>query len=212
MLKTTRHLLSLFVFGLLILSFSVPKAIAEPSRVVNHLMDEPISMWDFGLYKMGKFFDGVNYAIPWAHGKSAADHLKDATFFTSLTYEWDSNRILISINVILFEDPVPEANHVERRAFLKKLVTNGIVRKLRHYHSVYDVDGKVRSDLTSKGSTLDTYFRHFGYKRKSASDITKELDSIVNLEVSLGTWGGGEAGTVKASCRLIDSKDEVYFQ
>lgn len=69
-----------------------PKAIGEPTPTVNWLMNEPVSMLDWGIYKMKQKLILSQY-----HPKSI---LNGAAIYIDAYYDWDRNRIVLSINSI----------------------------------------------------------------------------------------------------------------
>jgi len=58
---------------------------AEPSKTPRFLMDEPMSLWDWGFYQLRKRVDRLE-------GKKIGEALFT---FGAATYDWDKNRIII---------------------------------------------------------------------------------------------------------------------
>ena len=47
---------------IVVLTILCNKAYAEPSKAVLYLMDEPVSMFEWGLYKLGKSMDEMTFS------------------------------------------------------------------------------------------------------------------------------------------------------
>jgi hypothetical protein len=70
------------------LSLGALPAFAEPSRTVNWLMDQPMSLFDWGIYKTDKK----------ASELKIASKIFTAEFFSaSAEYDWDANKIRIRV-------------------------------------------------------------------------------------------------------------------
>lgn len=67
---------------------------SAPSSTFNYLMDEPMSMLEWGMYKTEKLFKGCS-----AKGVDEKEIMKES--YTNVNYNWDNDRLDININFYL---------------------------------------------------------------------------------------------------------------
>jgi hypothetical protein len=64
---------------------------AEPSSTIRYLINEPMSMLDWGLYRIQLDLNRIRSLTPSPESESPSDH--------EVRYDWDENRIEISANI-----------------------------------------------------------------------------------------------------------------
>lgn len=154
----------------------VSPTLAEPSSAVQFLMQEPISMMDWGL-------------------KNIEDHLyKNRAILTenennlfvgepsvAVDYLWEKNTIQISITLHTTEEtPQTSKRMSDIRSHIKLMVTF------------------LRGTLTMK--PYDAFFRHKGFRNKeSPEDLGGELSDITELIVSVRDGKSNILSRCKAS-------------
>jgi len=99
------------VFLLLLASFQISHA--EPTKAVTYLINEPVSMLDWGLYKLKEELD--------VH---AWDRINNSTPSAHATYDWNSNRIRIIFSYYFTIDSKEE---------LPKIVITGLEQGQNHH-------------------------------------------------------------------------------
>lgn len=82
--------LCLFVVALI---FLPTPSIADPSEEIRYLMNEPVSMMDFGMMRLSDFVK--------LRFETFADHGEDWKTVSSTRYDWTSNEIEIALLVII---------------------------------------------------------------------------------------------------------------
>jgi len=146
----------------IIFSFIAGICNAEPDSTIKYLMDEPLSMLEWGMYRMNKSLDeiyGDKYNI---------DH--DLT--NIVRYDWDNNRIIINCIVGLY-------GRFEEKKQAQAACKN-IVRK---YRSTFGVNADTGKPV-GFGTLYNLYFSHQGFKSPSMpKNINKDLNKIVEIRV-----------------------------
>lgn len=84
-----RALVSIFLLAPLLYICSV--ANAEPTRTAQWLMDEPMSLFDWGIYKTDKKLSDL---------KQAKQSFLNEFFYSAAEYDWSANRIRLKVNFI----------------------------------------------------------------------------------------------------------------
>jgi hypothetical protein len=156
---------------------------AEPSRAVQFLMQEPVSMMDWGL-------------------KNIEDHLyrnravlteNETSWFAkepsiTVDYLWEKNTIQISITLHTTEKTQQTSKRMfDIRSHIKLMVTF------------------LRGTLTMK--PYDAFFRHKGFRSKeSPEDLSGELSEMTELIVSVRDGDSNILSRCKAS--LLGSRVE----
>lgn len=134
---------------------------AEPTKTTSWLIDEPMSLFDWGIYRADKKISDLKIV----------SHMFTAQFLSgSAEYEWDTNRIRLQV-LLLGKGTEAEC--------LKNLKTakGGFL----------DFKWEEKEQLRAAPSVFGALFSHEGgYKSKTApADIGEEIAKISTLEVSI---------------------------
>ena len=143
---------------------------AEPGPVGNWLMNEPLTLWDFGMMNMER------------DAKQAAEHIKtsDSGWTAWAQYSWDNNEIEIRLIVFGFNGAISHATCNEtRRSFLAALLGA---------YGMYSE--KKAGELAHQA--IGWWFHHKGFERKSRDEkLEEKLARIVFVAVRLYVPDGG---------------------
>lgn len=188
------------MISLLVATSSVCRA--EPSPAVRYLIDTPVSMLDFGIYRIEKHLE---------------ESLKSSGYrgVVTVSYSLARNRITISLLPLVhvqgdpgpqpykFVDLVELKNEDEAKVQCKRFV--GVIReRLGSFTST----GK--SLITGDhNSVLKVFFSHEGYKDPSQSkNLFEEVDNITEISVSIPFYAK-EREFVHAGAKLLGT--EILF-
>ena len=158
---------------------------AEPSRVARWLMDEPMSLFDWGLYKTDKRMADL---------KQAKGAYSTEFFFGSADYDWDANRVRLRVSFI---GKGTEAECVENIKRAKGAFLN--------YTWIEREQTKVAREVFA-----GLFSHEGGYKSKNQpSDIGEQLVSMSLMEATV--FIPGEAGSYlpRAKCSMNFKSSDV---
>ena len=159
----------------------VSTAQAEPGRIGQWLMNEPVSLWDLGMMRARE------------EAKRAADahnHVFDDTrdifsprleFFNGYVgYNWDNNEIEIGVTVVVrHEDTSHEICNQLRRSFIVALSGRPLGRL------PFKVIDPELQDLKLL-HMIDGWFSHYGYRNKDRDEMLAEkLSRIIFVRVDV---------------------------
>ena len=154
-----RNFLVLFI----VLAAFVQDAGAEPTESANFLMNEPVSLLDFGIYKLEKDLKGlgkdlaINYSTP---------------FDISVRYDWEKNKIVIQFTYGYERNPPP------------KTILIGVQKVLKQIKGFLGVDPKGKVYHKRGFSKVADYFSHQGYLTQNRpKELEKEIDQMIELSV-----------------------------
>ncbi|MBK6743032.1 MAG: hypothetical protein IPG66_08670 [Hydrogenophilales bacterium] len=168
---------------------------AEPSRTVMYLINQPMSMWQFGLYQLD-------------------NHLKDISFFQNdkLTkiklsahalYNPVINRILIHVMPPFDGSNKPNLVFEAESVAESKEYCKDMIRSVRFQLGNH----KTLSEKTSWNSFMCGYFTDDNLKNaQEPSNICNELDSLVEIRAWIGIKGGE---TIHCNGALVSGS--IYF-
>ena len=147
---------------------------AEPSKTVEYLMNEPVSMLDLGILrldrKLGKSESNFNYA-----DKS----LKMILGFAN--YDYEKNRIILSflhyLNTDLFKT----------KGWTPQTVCKDQLSRVRNEFGFNDDDSKRSYSTTAKDAlSIANSFTHIGYQKKNAqNNLQSEIENISYVEIDI---------------------------
>lgn len=173
------------VSAVALLAVATSAAVAEPSRIPKYLMNEPISMFDWGIYKADKKLEsfktfGNLFSIYYMGG--------------SASYEWDSDRILIQV---LFQGTGSEAECTEN---LKK--AKGAFANFKWNEN---------EQQKAAREALEALFSHEGGYTSASQprDIGEQLVNITYLEAIVYTKSAKDTLVPKIKCRTNFKSKEI---
>lgn len=174
------------VLGLLMTLFIVNPVNSEPSKTITHLMDEPVSMFDWGMHKLNKDINGFFtallhpdyaffkkiYNLRDSNMENIKKQIEFSDFETDVYYDWDKNRIIIHVQLINKNKNLSVAT---KKAMCQKY-TNLIKA---HYYT--DNDKKYR-----KMFGVSSFFGHTSYAKKNApADLTEHIENITKIKITV---------------------------
>lgn len=165
----------IFVFSVFCI---VDTSMAEPTANIQYLMNEPVSMFDWGIYRLDKYFEDIHI-----------DGAQSIFYWTD--YDWSKN--IINLNFTI------ETNTKSRDE--AKEIGKSLINKVRHSLGVDPDMGKPYGG----NSRLYEYFSHNSSKdNKEPKGIESELEKITVIEV-LVIAGEGKKG-LKCQAPLLGTK------
>ena len=168
----------------LMLVSTTTNVFAEPSKAIKFLMTEETTLFDRGMDKLESEFYGME--------------IKPIGYFlTSVKYDWDENRIIISTTTSPNSQEAKDKS--EAKAWCEKTI--------KHMKLILGVSGSTGKSL-HEYSHINQYFSHHGYMNNRKTGGTgKELDRITDLKASILYKDKGNFDPY-ASCegKLTDSK------
>ena len=163
---------------------------AEPTPTVQYLMREPLSMFDFGIYRLQRKLDRDTAGSKFI-GRVMVD------------YEWDRNRIVISVSS-------PSGSGPNRLEETKNICTKAI-QVIRQSFRLHAATAKPVLNLRPHSALVES-FLHFGYKpNQEPEDLGKQLDIITLIEVT-SLMRDDEGNTSALYCTSAISSKEIEMQ
>lgn len=146
-------------------------ASAEPTPTVRYLMNEPVSLWDWGMRELGEYFNNLT--------------VEGVKIGVDSVYHWQPNRIRIMARA---GDPaLTFKNAAEARTMCKKTLSG-----LRARLGIDPATGQPFSQ--TYGSYLSSAFSRRGYRKgNEPKKLSDELDAMTELSASFryGPWAKG---------------------
>ena len=153
--------------AVLILFIIIGSSKAEPTSTISYLMNTPVSMLDFGIYKLeSRLFE---MRESWAIAKFEPT--------VQVQYRYDLNRIIILLRYAIFKkDDIKDIQKIDIKhritMMIKSLKTLGFALNSEGIPSPFE------------NSVMELYFGHVGYEIKGEpKNIGKELDQITEIYV-----------------------------
>lgn len=169
---TARKVISITVITLIV-SICAQSTNAEPSRTIRYLLKEPVSMFDWGLYRLNDdlrhFFardrKNISYVVP----------------SVSVYYLREENRIRVDLHLY------------SKQKLLQKKTARGICNQLTKRTRVFFAVGENKNVREKAGVAFR--FRRFGFESKNRpKNVMEELESLteihvmVSVRVNDSTW------------------------
>lgn len=153
-------------FILIILISCTGIADAEQTKTIKYLANEPLTLLDLGIYRLNRFVNEDPYGS------------------ANVSFDWESNKITIHINII--ESFVSVRRSVKTNSQAHELVSQ-LVNSLRAKLGVNYQTGEIDSEYT----TLEKCFRpvHGGKKKNEPKSLKEDLFEMVDISVS---FSGGK--------------------
>ena len=179
-----------FVLLLVIVSGFSGTATAEPSRSINWLMQEPVSLFDLGMLRLR--IRHQNVWFPELRATAEARSYRPKKFAGTAVYNWDENRI--SISAVFIGKP-------------EKNACTAIVTKFRSI-----VLGPAQEDYAKQ--LFASHFGHINYSTLRPEDLDRNIVNITNLTVGLSDSEDDiflPSKTVFCTARLSDGSVSYKF-
>ena len=165
---------------LLLIGPAIPLATAEPSSAVNYLMDDKVSMFDYGLDKTEA---------------QIKESLREKKWSPMLSYDWKKNRIIIDVH----QFPLTTNKDLAEA----RLLVDEIFWLIR-YEFGLDLTGKLHPSF--KCSSLYLNFTHRGFsKRDEPTNLGSDLDTITEIRAIVVIEKGK---SIKCTGPLVS--DEIF--
>jgi hypothetical protein len=146
----------------MVLAFIKP-CIAEPDSTIRYLITEPVTLLDFGLYRLTEEIDTHFAKIEYTSG-------------AYMFYDWDANRI----NIIISGPAGKFKTKKEAKDWCEWAVCE--VRKELGLDC-----SSLRSSIPAGTSMLSLRFNHLGHKsRNEPKDLGNKLDKITIIKIDAG--------------------------
>ena len=150
-----------FLFISLSISLHATVSKAEPSTHIKTLMDQPLSMLDWGLYSVENFLENHTH---W-------EEENKPTF--SVSYDWDPDEIKIYVSRWSKKFETYEAAEQECKFYFDKIDTSLLIR-----------DGK---DILDDYQVYGNFFTHNGWKTDSMDNAKKNVGNRTVLKIKFGS-------------------------
>lgn len=155
--------MKIFLIIVCLLAASVQGLQAEPNETSTFLINDPISVLDFGMYKLEKDINAYRNDLPIKHQPPHS---------VFVDYDWDENKIFI---VLSYGEP-GNTPITEIKTEIKKILT---VLKRN-----FGVNIKGEPFQKNGFSTIAEYFSHRGYTKKNIpQNFKKDIDQMVVFKV-----------------------------
>lgn len=158
-----------FILSILVLLFLSTSAYAEPTDSIKYFMNEPVSMFDFGMYQLEKDIDIYVREI-YVTSIMPMFKLGKLTILSYVHYYLDVNRIEIRI---LLNDANKKLTKEDY-----KIISNKYISLIRLHYGI--LDGNIIESID--GRYLSGLFMQRGYKKVNENNnIYIELNNITNI-------------------------------
>ena len=158
-----------FLLSILVLLLLSTSAYAEPTDSIKYFMNEPVSMFDFGMYQLEKDVDIYIREI-YITSIMPMFKLGKLTILSYVHYYLDINRIEIRI---LLNDANKKLTKEDY-----KIISNKYISLIRLHYGI--LDGNIIESID--GRYLSGLFMHRGYKKVNENNnIYIELNNITNI-------------------------------
>lgn len=150
-------------------------AFASPDKTVTYLMNQPLSLFDSGMIRLNSRVEDFAHYIKNGYknyGLGKFSEIMDSSDLdSSAEYDWDSNRIIINVNLMVRYHKTFQANQ------LKEL--SRIIIKRFKYILGYSPDYHRR--VINRG-----FFSHQGYQMKNnPKNLMEDLDNITQIKFTV---------------------------
>jgi hypothetical protein len=143
---------------------------AEPSPAVRYLMNEPVTLFDWGIVRLYEYVDG--FANHYLQTRLVQD------IYSTVTYDAPGNKILISFVVTRKPDAAKESAGMVQDS--SKRICRTIIQEMRREFFVE------RNWQVRRSSGIYRFFAHVGTRgQKEPLDSFEEIENITVLKVSV---------------------------
>lgn len=132
---------------------------AEPSRTFSYLMNEPLTLFEWGMYRLEKYTSLVKF--------------KDLDLITSnsnTSYDWEKNRLLIEVRVFL------------KYGSLKKMPSNEVCKNATN--EIREAFSTQYPKEIRKITGISKFFEHEGFVNNSKpNNLMEEVENSTNISI-----------------------------
>lgn len=141
----------------------VQGAAAEPNQSVKFLMNQPVSLLDFGIYRLEKDLKKIKKELALYHA---------LPFDIAVNYDWENNKILIRLTYGYERNPP------------RKTIQKGVRHVIKQIRGFLGVDPKGKVFHKRGFSKAADYFSHQGYIIQNRPEaLEKDIDEMIVLNV-----------------------------
>jgi hypothetical protein len=152
-----------FIIIVCLLAASVQSLWAEPNETSTFLINDPISLLDFGMYKLENDIKSYRDDLPIKH---------QPPYSVFVDYDWDENKIFIVLSYGTPGNP------------LIKEIKNEIKKVLIILKRNFGVGPKGEPFQKGGFSSISDYFSHRGYTKKNIPQtFKKDIDQLMVFKV-----------------------------
>ena len=176
----------------LILALFATAAVAEPGPVVKYLMEEPVSMWDWGMYRMEESLE-EDVDRRWGD-------VEDWMVIVSVNYTWKTNVLLVE-EYLRKDNPSGDPT-------LKKLreLCRNEIGQLRSNLGFANIFGQLLDGPIWEHGSYGRYFQHTDFQSANEpTNLRQELVAITRLNVR------ASMGDEKVECEATPRGD-IFFK
>ncbi len=135
---------------------------AEPSRSISYLMEDSLSMFDWGVFRMESSITNIKFK-----------EFDLINHYGRVNYDWDSNRI--NLETIVY----PYYKSLEKSGS-KTICRQAIIQVKEHFGYGIEEAG-LRAVFG-----IPSYFKHIGYVKKNAPEsLGKDLETATKFSVQV---------------------------
>lgn len=149
--------------ALLLLFLLVSPAQADPNKTISYLMSEPMSMFDWGMYRLSRGVIGNYYANN--------EHVSNAGSL-SVDYDWDKNIIVMHHTIYQKTESLKK---ISSRDLCKELI-----KSFKFWHK-------------APTQSLGKFFVHKDFRSKSEpANLVRDVESLIVISISIWASETGE--------------------
>lgn len=188
------------IVGAIILTLCGWRASAEPGPTINYLMNGNVSLFSFGLYRLGvRLNSDLDFMKQIIFNKIKQN--RTAGLYVDVVYDWDRNVIVAQYNYLEFEKAVENS--------MLRSICSEIIRLFRINGGVSE-GGNISIKGASSG--YSRMFSDLGFKRASdPKDHLAKIDTIIEATSVVRSSHGAEAPEQSVTCRgQLLSGDTFY--
>lgn len=188
LIRGIRRVLASSVLGLMVGGPSW----SAPNQASSYLINEPVSLLDWGMYKTEQFLESVE--VDWW----SEDF--DPHVFNQVWYDWDRDRIVIDVQLTI---KAGNPTRAQCASVLRKMVESSLVP--------FDTR-KPRPTINDGVSTWGVAFAHSGYVAgNEPKDLGKKVDDIIEFRAIVSNNWGRNAPLRQVECTTKLKEPKVFY-
>ena len=180
------------VFFVIVFFISVPNVSGEPSKTIQYLMNEPVSMFDWGIYKLEKYFS--NRIDIYSKNKKNIDI---AFYSAEVEYEWENNRIVL-FSMIDYKGKKLSID--KEKAYCKEFI-----------NYIKNILYASKKEKWRKSLGISSYFTHNTFsKSNKPSQFVNNIENITKIIVYVKHVDEIHANYIKSKSKLLENS--IYYR